>query len=94
MAARLLQSKTATESRRDLKRMKDINAMGYEEFIEHFANAIEGFTIGAAAVWRKKPFEDVKHIHAEICSFIDSLPQLGRKSDVNNSRRLSSLTPF
>ncbi|KAK8746908.1 hypothetical protein OTU49_016891 [Cherax quadricarinatus] len=56
-----------------------VNALDYEEFIEVFGNVIEHCPLCAAAVWKHRPFSDVRHLHEEICRFIDDLPVAGRE---------------
>ncbi|KAK3858199.1 hypothetical protein Pcinc_034855 [Petrolisthes cinctipes] len=60
-----------------LKTTAQINNMGYEEFIDVFGNVIEHCSLCAAAVWRYRPFKDVKYLHEEICKFVDQLPPAG-----------------
>lgn len=53
--------------------------MPYEDFIEVFGNVIEHSSLCAAAVWKYRPFRDVRHLHEEICGFVDELPVAGRE---------------
>lgn len=59
------------------KTIAEVNFMDYEEFIEVFGNVIEHCSLCAAAVWRYRPFRDVRHLHEEICKFVDALPTAG-----------------
>ncbi|KAG7158948.1 2-oxo-4-hydroxy-4-carboxy-5-ureidoimidazoline decarboxylase-like [Homarus americanus] len=59
--------------------MSEVNAMNYEEFIAVFGNTVEHCSLCAAAVWRYRPFRDVRHLHDEICKFLDDLPLAGRE---------------
>ncbi|XP_064110185.1 2-oxo-4-hydroxy-4-carboxy-5-ureidoimidazoline decarboxylase-like [Macrobrachium nipponense] len=62
------------------RHISEVNRMDYEEFIEVFGNVIEHCSLCAAAVWRYRPFRDVKHLHEEIGRFIDDLPEAGREA--------------
>ncbi|KAI9554589.1 hypothetical protein GHT06_019862 [Daphnia sinensis] len=58
----------------DTLTISQVNELNYEDFIGRFGNVVERGTICAAAAWRFRPFRDVYHLHQEICSFIDLLP--------------------
>lgn len=66
--------------------ISQINELNYEEFIKHFGNVVEHSSICSAAVWRNRPFGDVHHLHREICSFIDLLPDTGKVFKITLSR--------
>ena len=55
--------------------MENLNSAGYEEFVDLLGNVIEHCPIIAAAVWSRRPFADVKDLHATICRAVDELPQ-------------------
>ncbi|KAK7083443.1 hypothetical protein SK128_001156 [Halocaridina rubra] len=59
--------------------INNVNEMDYESFIEVFGNVIEHCSLCAAAVWRYRPFKDVRQVHEEICKFVDELPEAGRE---------------
>ncbi|KAG0717406.1 2-oxo-4-hydroxy-4-carboxy-5-ureidoimidazoline decarboxylase [Chionoecetes opilio] len=60
-------------------RVPQINALSDEQFITIFGNVIEHCPLVAAAVVTSRPIHSLKHLHAEICSFIDELPIRGRE---------------
>ena len=57
--------------------ISQLNELSYEEFIHRLGNVIEHCSICAAAIWRNRPFNDANHLHREICSFVDLLPDTG-----------------
>lgn len=59
--------------------MSQVNSMSSESFIEVFGNIIEHCSLVAAAVVRYRPFSSLQHLHEEICTFIDQLPDSGEK---------------
>lgn len=61
--------------------ISQVNNLSYEDFISTFGNVVEHCSICAAAVWPNRPFQDVKHLHREICSFMDFLPVIGNKNE-------------
>ncbi|KAI9554590.1 hypothetical protein GHT06_019863 [Daphnia sinensis] len=63
----------------DVLTISQVNELNYEEFIDLFGNVVEHCSICAAAVWRFRPFRDVYHLHQEICSFVDLLPDTGKE---------------
>lgn len=67
--------------------ISQINELNYEEFIERFGNVVEHCSICSAAVWRNRPFNNVHHLHWEICSFIDLLPDSGKKKVFLNTSK-------
>ncbi|CAL8081484.1 unnamed protein product [Orchesella dallaii] len=58
---------------------EQLSGMGYEDFIKIFGNVIEHCALCSAAVWAKRPFNDLKQLHSAICTFIDDLPKIGRE---------------
>ncbi|XP_063883573.1 2-oxo-4-hydroxy-4-carboxy-5-ureidoimidazoline decarboxylase-like [Scylla paramamosain] len=60
-------------------KVSHVNSLSDEDFIITFGNLVENCPLVAAAVVRSRPFNSLKHLHAEICSFIDKLPVKGRE---------------
>lgn len=54
-----------------------INQLDYEEFIQYFGNVIEHCSICAAAIWADRPFTNLRHLHSQLCDFVDQLPARG-----------------
>lgn len=63
----------------DVLTISQVNELNYEDFIGRFGNVIEHCSICAAAVWRFRPFHDIRHLHQAICSFVDLLPNTGKE---------------
>ncbi|XP_032786056.2 2-oxo-4-hydroxy-4-carboxy-5-ureidoimidazoline decarboxylase [Daphnia magna] len=63
----------------DVLTISQVNELNYEDFIGRFGNVIEHCSICAAAVWRFRPFHDIRHLHQAICSFLDLLPNTGKE---------------
>jgi len=57
----------------------EVNKMDYEEFIKTFENVIEHCGLCAASIWRHHPFENLRHLHKNFCSFVDKLPSIGHE---------------
>ena len=55
----------------------EVNELSYEEFISRFGCVVEHCSLCAAAVWRFRPFSDVRHLHTCIEEFLDQLPLSG-----------------
>jgi 2-oxo-4-hydroxy-4-carboxy--5-ureidoimidazoline (OHCU) decarboxylase len=75
----------------DMLSISLVNELTYEDFIGRFGNVVEHCSICAAAVWRNRPFRDVHHLHQEICSFMDLLPDTGSISFQNRINAYSRL---
>ena len=58
--------------------ISEVNSLDYEDFILHFGNIVEHCSICAAAVWKNRPFQNIGQLHADICKFMDQLPDAGR----------------
>lgn len=59
--------------------MSQVNSMSSDNFIEVFGNVIEHCSLVAASVVRYRPFRSLQHLHDEICTFIDQLPDVGKE---------------
>ena len=60
-----------------LMTIQEANLINYEEFIEIFGNVIELCALGAASVWKNRPFQSIHHLFNDICKFLDQLPESG-----------------
>ncbi|XP_074477854.1 2-oxo-4-hydroxy-4-carboxy-5-ureidoimidazoline decarboxylase [Sebastes fasciatus] len=56
-----------------------VNALPYEEFVNILGNVVEKCPIITAAVWSRRPFVSLTALEAEICQFIDALPESGKE---------------
>ncbi|XP_076048060.1 2-oxo-4-hydroxy-4-carboxy-5-ureidoimidazoline decarboxylase-like [Oratosquilla oratoria] len=59
--------------------IEEVNRMDYEAFVQTFGNVVEHGTIISAAIWKFRPFDNVKHLHDTICDFIALLPTSGKE---------------
>lgn len=54
-----------------------VNALPYEDFVHVFGNVVEKCPLITAAVWSRRPFENLAALEAAINEFIDALPESG-----------------
>ncbi|KAH3821316.1 2-oxo-4-hydroxy-4-carboxy-5-ureidoimidazoline decarboxylase-like [Dreissena polymorpha] len=58
----------------------EVNALGYEEFIDRFGGAVEHGRLVAAAAWSARPFLSASDLHFRFCEFLDQLSQAGKEA--------------
>lgn len=56
-----------------------LNSLSYEEFVKRFGNVVENCPVIAAAVWSKRPFDNLSALESAIHEFIDALPESGKE---------------
>lgn len=56
-----------------------VNALPYEDFVNTFGNVVERCPLITAAVWSRRPFENLAALEAAIHEFIDALPESGKE---------------
>ncbi|XP_038066994.1 uncharacterized protein LOC119737006 [Patiria miniata] len=60
--------------------VKELNTLSWDAFIQRFGNVVERGAVVASAAWSKRPFANIKALHAAFCEFMDSLSQSGKEA--------------
>lgn len=67
-----------TMAEKKLLSIEEVNALDYDSFNKILGNVIEHCPLCVSAIWKKRPFQSVRHLHQSIATFLDELSEDGK----------------